>query len=123
VDGVLLAHDPLVQDVLEAHELGHLALHEARHGHARPLGDDLGDVLLVDLFLEHLLGGLQLVEALGGIGDGPLQLGDLAVADLGGLLQVGLALDLGALDLELLLEHLDAGDGVLLGLPVGLHAR
>ena len=52
-----------------------------------------------------------------------LELGDLAVADLGRLLEVGLALELDALVLELLLERLDGDDGVLLGLPVRLHAR
>ena len=59
---------------------------------------------------------------LGGLGDLALELGQLAVADLGGLLEVGLALELGALVLELLLERPDAVDGVLLGLPVRLHA-
>ena len=68
-DGLVLADDPLVEDLLHADELLHLALHEAGDGDAGPLGDDLGDVLLVDLLLEHLLGGLELGEALGGLVD------------------------------------------------------
>ena len=60
VHGVVLADDPLVQHLLEADELLHLALHEPADGHAGPLGHDLGDVLLVDLLLQHLLLRLQL---------------------------------------------------------------
>ena len=48
--------------------------------------------------------GLELGERGGGLLDLPLELGDPAVADLGGLLEVGLALELGAQVLELLLE-------------------
>ena len=62
------------------------------HRHAGPLGHDLGDVLGVDLLLEHAVALLQLVEVGGGIGDAPLELGDAAVADLGRLLEVRLAL-------------------------------
>ena len=61
---VVLADDAVVEDVLHAHELAHLALHEPAHGDAGPLGDDLGDVLLVDLLLQHLLLGLEVVQAL-----------------------------------------------------------
>ena len=49
--------------------------------------------------------GLELVEGLGGLVDAALELGQLAVADLGRLLEVGLALELAALRLELLLER------------------
>ena len=91
-------------------------------GHAGPLGDDLGDVLLVDLFLEHALAvRLQLVEAARGLVDLALELGDAAVADLGRLLEVGLALGLGPQRLELLLELADLVDGLLLVVPVGQH--
>ena len=34
-----------MKHLLEAHELGHLALHQPADGHARPLADDLGDFL------------------------------------------------------------------------------
>ena len=68
-----------------------------RDGHARPLAHDLGDVFGVDLLLQHALRRLQLREVLGRLGDAALELGDLAVADLGRALEVGLALELGAL--------------------------
>ena len=85
------------------------------------LGDHLGDVLGVDLLLEHPAAGLQLVQVLGGVDDAPLQLRDAPVADLGRLLQVRLALELGAQPLQLLLQRADDADGLPLGLPVLLH--
>ena len=122
LDGGLLAHDAPVQALLHVDELGDLALHEPRHRDAGPATDDLGDVLGRDLLLEEA--GVA-VGALLGRGEAPLELGDLAVAQLGRTLQVGLAL--GALGLavrllEALLDLLDADDGVLLGLPLRLHA-
>ena len=113
-----------MQHVLHAHELRHLALHEARHGDTRPLRDDLGDVFLVDLFLQHLLLALELVEARGLLVDLVLELAHRAVAELRGQLEVALALGLlgvGARLLEPLLELADLGDRVLLVLPVRDH--
>ena len=52
-DRLVLADDPLVEHVLQADQLVDLALHEPGHGHAGPAGHDLGDVLLVDLLLQH----------------------------------------------------------------------
>ena len=66
-----------------------------------------------------MVGGLELPEPL-------LELRDLAVAQLGGTLQVGIAfgaLGLGALALERLLDFAHAPDRVLLGLPLRLHRR
>ena len=94
LDGLVLADDPLVEDLLHADELGHLALHQAGHGDARPPADDLGHVLRVDLLLEHALGGLEVGQLVGGRLQGRLQLGDAAVAQAGGGLQVGLPLHL-----------------------------
>ena len=65
--------------------------------------------------------GLQLVEVLGGLLDAPLQLRDAAVTDLGGDVQVDLALELRAQLLELLLQRADGVDRLALGLPVLLH--
>ena len=112
-----------VQDLLEPQQLVHLAFHEAADRHARPLAHDLGDVFLVDLLLQHLLHGLQLGEMLGGLFDLALELGDNAVADLGGALEVALALEFASPLIELFLEAADRGDGFLLGLPVGDHRR
>src|SRR6266540_51816 len=94
---------------------------DPRHGHARPLAHDLGDVLLVDLLLQHLLARLELGQPGRRLLDLALQLGDEAVADLGGAVQVGLALELEPVVLELLLELTDLGDGFFLGLPMCLH--
>ncbi len=66
---------------------------------------------------------LQLVEVSRGLVDAPLELGDPAVADLGGDVEIGLALELRAQVLELLLEVADGVDRLLLGLPVLLHRR
>ena len=87
---------------------------------ARPRRHHVGDVVGSDLFLEHhVLAGLSLrqrrVEFL-------FHLGDAAVAQLGGLGQVTVALGalgLPAQRLQLLLELADDVDGVLLVLPAG----
>src|SRR5690606_34807030 len=87
-------------------------------------GDASGGLLGVDLLFEHrsLPGGLGGALELGlGRRQALLELGDLAVAQLRGLLQVVFAL--GSLGLraevvELLLEIGDGGDAVLLGLPL-----
>ncbi len=36
LDRLVLAHDTLVQHVLQTHELAHLTFHQAGHGHAGP---------------------------------------------------------------------------------------
>ena len=122
-DGVVLADDALVEVLLEVDQLGRLGLHQPAHRHAGPLRHDLGDVLGVDLLLEHAVLPLQLVEVLGGVGDALLEFGDPPVADLGGDVEVGLPLQLRAQLLELLLERADGGDRLLLGLPVPLLRR
>ena len=61
-------------------------------GHVRPLADDLGDVFLVDLFLEHPLAFLQLGQPGFLLADAPFQLGQAAVLQLGRLGVVAVAL-------------------------------
>ena len=53
VDGLRLAHDAPREAVLHLDELLDLALEEAGHRDAGPLGDDLGHILLVDLLLQE----------------------------------------------------------------------
>ncbi len=90
-------------------------------------GDHLGDVLGVDLLLQELRRGLVGVVgalALLGLRELSLERGDLAVAQLGGALQVGVAGRLLELDLRLLdpLAHdRDGADRVLLALPLRGH--
>ncbi len=107
-------------------ELLHLALDQPADRDARPLADDLGDLLDVDALgqvdrrLVGLLGPvLGVLQAL-------LELGDLAVAQLGRALVVELAL--GALELaarlvEPLAQLAVALRLLLLALPLGAHAR
>ena len=51
-----------MEDIFHSDELRNFALHEQAHRNSGPLGDDLGDVLFVDLFLQYLLVGLELVR-------------------------------------------------------------
>src|SRR5918996_1354277 len=86
-----------------------------RSGSASPARDDLGDVLSVDLLLEEA--GLARLGVGGlGLGDAALEVGDLAVAQLGGALEVALArslVELAARLLQPLLDHGNLVDGVL----------
>ena len=50
---LFLADDAVVQPLLHADQLLHLALHQPAHGDARPARDDLGDVVLGHFFLEE----------------------------------------------------------------------
>ena len=79
--------------LLEMRELRHLAFEQARDRDAGPRADDLGDLLLGDLLAEHRRAGLQLLEPLRRPRRaGRSSCGDAPVADLGGALQVALAL-------------------------------
>ena len=95
-----------MQALLHVDQLLDLALHQARDRDARPLGDDLGDLLVGDLLVQQArLRRVQLAQPLLLLGQLGLELRDLAVAQLRGALQVGVAL--GALGLAVrLLEAL-----------------
>jgi hypothetical protein len=56
---LLLADDALMQALFHLEELLDFAFHQPADRNAGPLADDFGDVLLVDLFLQHALGLLQ----------------------------------------------------------------
>ena len=120
VDRLVLAHHPPVQAVLHLDELLGFALEEPVDRDARPARHDGGDVVLVDLLLDHRVHGLQLAETLAGLVELSLELDDLAVSQAGGLLEVGGTL--GALGLladllQLLLQRTHAVDQGLLLLP------
>ena len=126
VDGLVLADHALVQALLHVDELLDLALDEARDRDARPLADDLGDLLGVDALgqVDRRLVGL-VRRASSASAQALLELGDLAVAQLGGALVVELAL--GALELaarlvEALAQLAVALGLLLLALPLGAHA-
>ena len=93
---LVLADHALVQTVLEADELLDLAFEQTRDGHAGPLRDDLGDVFVVDLFFEHRVVALQLVELARRVLDLGFELGNPAVSDLGRFARDRLRARLGA---------------------------
>ena len=103
--------------VFELDELLHLAFHQSADRHACPARHHLGDVLLGDLFLQHRVLCLDRVELLAGLLEGTFEIGDAAVAELRGLLEIGLAIDLAAELIELFVDGLQRLDGVLLRLP------
>ena len=98
LDGLVLADDALVQRVFHADQLGLLALHQARHGMPVHDDDDARDVVCVDLFLEQTARAVALGSA-ASCSSCALELGQLAVLQLGGPPVVGRPL--GLLDLEL----------------------
>ena len=53
LDRLVLADDALVQPRFHAQQLLDFAFHQPADRNAGPLADDLGDVFLVDFFLEH----------------------------------------------------------------------
>src|SRR3954467_13662403 len=85
-DGLVLPHDALVQPLLHVDQLLGLAFQQPVDGDPGPARDYRCDVVLVDLLLHHrrpgLVASLQLA----------LELGQLAVADLGHALELAVAL-------------------------------
>ena len=98
LDRLVLADDALVQALLHVDRASRPRPPAgARPGCRSSCADDLGDVLGVDLLLEEAARSPSACRRRLGLGELLLELGDLAVAQLGGALQVGLAL--GALGL------------------------
>ncbi len=121
----VLADHALVQHLFEAHELRELAFHQPRDRDPGPLGDDLGDVLLVDLFLQHRAVALELAESRGHGLELALDHGNVAVAQLGRALEITVTLGpfrVEARLLEAFLAGLNRRDRIFLGLPVHDHA-
>lgn len=119
--GLALADQAAAQPVLHAQQLLGLALQQAARRDARPGAHHVRDVVGADLVLDHRpLGRLGL--GLGGLRQLALQGRDLPVEQLGGGVEVSVAL--GALGLaaqvvHALLERADAVEGLLLLLPAG----
>lgn len=114
--GLGLADEPLAELVLHAQQLLRLALQEASRGDAGPGADHVRDVVGADLLLHHRVLG-DLLLGLGRLRQLPLQGRDLSVEQLGGGVEVAVALGaLGAAAelVELLLELADAVEGLLL---------
>src|SRR6267378_4320211 len=81
-----------MQPLFHLDQLGDLPLHQPGHRYVGPAADDLGDVLLVDLFLEQGVAALELCEPGVGLSDLLFELDRLAVAKLGRLAEIGGAL-------------------------------
>ena len=114
-----LADDPLAEFLLHAQELLALAFQHLGGRNAGPALDHLGDLLRAHGFLDH-----QVVVALLGLSEAPLQVGDDAVAELARSGQVALALGDVELRLGVVQLFLQLAGGVqlvALGLPLGGH--
>ena len=110
-----------MQPILHPDELLDFAFHQPADRHAGPRADDLGDVFLVDLFLEHLRVALQVGEPLLSLANPAFRLRDPAVLQLrgGGIVARALrGLDVVPEALEFLLARARVLDGVFLLLPV-----
>ncbi len=113
----MLPNDALLQELLHLQQLFLLALEHLRDGDAGPLRDDFGDFLLRHFVPRQLR---TVAICIHGLRQPSLELGDLAVLQLGHAAKIGRAsrlLDLGARSLELFLDVHFALHGCLLGLP------
>src|SRR5262249_35059519 len=50
---IFLADNAMAQSLLHVNQLGDFAFEQAPDGNSRPLADELGDVFLIDFFLQH----------------------------------------------------------------------
>ena len=98
-DGLVLAHDTLVEFSFKAQQFLFLALQHPAHGNAGPARDHFGDLLCPDFLVHHrgvlLQHGQFFLEPLHGL----LKLRDTAIADLCHLAEV--AVPEGSFGLEL----------------------
>ena len=83
-----------LEPLLHFEELLHFSFHHPGDGDSGPLRHHLRHILGIHLFLEHLLISLQLGEFLVFGFELSLELGEHAVAQLGGAIQIALALHL-----------------------------
>ena len=104
-------------------ELLHLAFEQLRYRYAGPAADHLGDVFFVYFFFEQALAGLLLGQPRFFGLELALQLGQLAVFQLGGFVQIVLPLGLFDFDLglfDLLAQPAQPLHAFFFGLPLGL---
>ncbi len=124
LDRLVLADHPVVEDLVEPQQLVALALDQAGDRDAGPAGDDLGHLVFGDL-LAHQRSALLLVARLRlGLVQRRLELGELAVLELGRPVEVVVALgdlDLPAHLLDLLAQAAHLVDRFALLLPLGAH--
>ena len=96
--------------VLHLDELLHLAFEHFRDGNARPARDDFRDVFFVDFFLQHAVGCFAVaVRQFGELAEFGFGVGDFAVLEFGGALEVALARVLFGFEAELFEASLEFG--------------
>ena len=118
----VLADDALPQAIFHGDQLLHFAFQHLRDGDSGPLGDDAGDVFLVDFFFQHALRALCSSIASRQLCKFFFGLADQAVANFGDALQIAFALFGLLFDLQLfdlLFQLASVGDQVFFLLPVG----
>ena len=125
-DSLVLADDTLVEFLLEVEQLLALALQHLAHGDTRPARNHIGDIVAINLLLDHGGTALHGVELLLNLFDFLLLLFDFAVADFGYFAVVALALGFvgfkfQVLDINLILLNLV--DLLLFALPLSLLLR
>ena len=123
-DGLVLPDHALMDDLVEAQQLFALALHQTADGDARPLADDVGDLVLGHGVMHHGVVAIVLLGRSLGVLELLFKRGQIRILELRGflVLEIGLRpLDVAVHLLDLALELLDALHTVLLRLPAGLH--
>ena len=111
-DGIVLPDHAVVEAFLDVEQLLDLALQHLGDRDVRPVGDDLRDVLGVDLLLEQGMVTAHLTESRLFGGEAALQLAELTIAELGCAREVRRALSPLRLVLDLLDPLLDVADPV-----------
>ena len=120
----ILADDSSAQQLFHPDQLLDLALQHLGHGNAGPFRDNLCNVLFVDLFFQHPLVLLNLVQTSVRIFQPAFQLLDLSITDFRHPRVIALTLGLllfHARLLNLLLQGADRLNQFLLALPPQLH--
>ena len=84
MDRIVLADHPAMETLVHVNQLLDLAFYQPADRDMGPLADDVRDVLLVDLFLQHPLVLLQLGQTRFLLADLLLELRHAAVLKLGG---------------------------------------
>jgi len=87
-----LPHDALAELIFEGEKFLHFALEQAAHGDSGPLAHNLGDVVAIDFFLQHLPFGLDAFESRHRRVHFRLQFGEPPMLDFGRPAPIGLAL-------------------------------
>ena len=121
-DRVILADEPLANLILHLQELLPFAFDQLVHGNARPFGDDLRNLLRIDLLSYHRLSlGLPLRELYLGRLEALIQIAQLAVLDACSGFEITAALGLlqfGLLLVDLAFDRFDLVQLGLLDLPL-----